>query len=141
MSETQKRRREFPRQTMPEEEAIDTGGTIVAQNLSPQLGTNPTELAKGGFDMRRLSIIDIKLQAALAYFSWRGKKVKFWNHIVEYYLNSAPSVGGVGRRQLIQMQQATTPGAAVTEELEKPGWLQRNILNRDWKEDQLYRKV
>jgi len=132
-------RREFPRETVPEEEEVLAGGTIVAQNLSPQLGTDAKDLAKGGVDMRRLSVIDNKLQAAIAYFSWRGKKVRFWNHIVEQYLNTSPSIGGLGRRQLIQMQSASS-GIQPTEEVEKPGWLARNITNRSWRERETYER-
>lgn len=110
------------------------GGSVVAEKLSPQLGTDSKALTEGAFDMRRLSIINDQLLAALAYFSWRGKKVKFWRHIVDEYLNLAPSVRGVGRRQLIEMQRATTPGAPPAPVPERPGWLGRNVTKRDWEE-------
>jgi len=117
------------------EEAMMMGGTRVAENLSPQLGSDATTLTKGTFDMRRLSIITPELQAALAYFMWRGKKVRFWHHICDSYLNLAPSISGTGRRQLIDMQRAAmgAPPPAMTSE-EKPGWLGRNISDRRWRE-------
>lgn len=124
------------------EEAMMAGGTRVAENLSPQLGSDATTLTRGTFDMRRLSIITPELQAALAYFTWRGKKrkqggggVRFWKHVCDAYLNLAPSIGGVGRRQLIDMQRAAmgAPPPAMSPE-EKPGWFGRNIANRKWRE-------
>ena len=150
-----------PRPVMPGDAMMTTGQEVVASNLSPQLGTDAKDLTKGGVDMRRLTVLTEPLQAALAYFSWRGggqefplmdrkgiiltddkgsvkkrvrRGVRFWSHISEYYLNSSPSIDGRGRRQLIEMQRATTPGAAIPPEPEAPGWLKRNVTERNWKD-------
>jgi len=148
----------LPRPNPLEEQGFTTGQEVVASNLSPQLGSDAKDLAKGGVDMRRLAVLSEPLQTVLAYFSWRGggqeftvkkrvngeeipvkivrKGVRFWNHITDFYLNTSPSIDGRGRRQLIEMQRATTPGIRQPplEEGEKPGWLGRNITQRDWRE-------
>jgi len=152
----------LPRPTPLEEQGFTTGQEVVASNLSPQLGSDAKDLAKGGVDMRRLSVLSEPLQAALAYFSWRGggqeytitkqngngngeeekvkkvrKGVRFWSHISDFYINTSPSLEGRGRRQLIEMQRATTPGVPQPRsEEERPGWIGRNITQRDWKEKQ-----
>jgi len=134
------------------EEAFEVAGSRVAESLSPQLGSDATKLADGRFDMRRLSILTEPLQAALAYFSWRGKNVyarkktkngdrklvrrgvRFWGHIEDWYLNTSPSVKGTGRRQLIEMQRASTGGGPpIMPPEEKPGWVGRNVTQRDYK--------
>jgi len=141
--------RQASRPPQTPEEAFETAGMKVAESLSPQLGTDATTLMLGQFDMRRLAIINEQLQAALAYFSWRGggqyidskgntktrKGIRFWAHIVNQYLNLSPSIGGVGRRQLIEMQRASAgaPPPMMPPE-ERPGWIGRHITDRRYKE-------
>jgi len=60
-------------------------------------------------------------------------KVRFWKHVCAWELNTTPSIGGLGRRQVIQTIQAASGGRPV-EVAEKPGILGRNITNRSWKE-------
>jgi len=140
----------YPKTPVEGEMELTTGQTVVASNLSPQLGSDTTTLQKGIFDMQRLGIISQELQMALAYFIWRGggqkfidnkgqirtrKGVKFWRHMTGLILNLSPAVKGVGRKQLIEMQRATTPGAPPAPEPERPGWVGRNITERAWREE------
>lgn len=125
--------RQSSRLPQNEEEAFAAGGATIAEHLGPQLGTDAEYLQKGRFDMRRLTILDPKMQAALAYFQQRGRKVKYWNRIVEWYLNTCPSLGGVGRRQVIDMQRAST-GAPPPPVNAPPSWVGRNLTDRDWRE-------
>jgi hypothetical protein len=140
-------RRTYPKTPPTPEEELMTGGTVVATNLSPQLGSDTTTLQEGEFDMQRLGIIDEKQHMALAYFIWRGggqkfvdnvgnvrtrKGIKFWRHITKLILNLSPAVKGIGRKQLIEMQRATTPGAPPQAEPERPGWFGRNLTDRGW---------
>jgi len=110
-----------------------SGQTIVAQALAPQLGSDIVTLQKGVVDMRRFSILGEKEMRAVAYFLIRGyvHGVRFWRHYVEHFLNLAVSVGGVGRKQLIEMQKATQSlGGIGGEEEEKLSWIERHITKR-----------
>ena len=110
-----------------------SGQTIVAQALAPQLGSDIVTLQKGKVDMRRFSILGEKEMRAIAYFLIRGYEhnVKFWRLYVENFLNLAVSVGGVGRKQLIEMQKATQSlGGIGGEEEEKLSWIERHITKR-----------
>jgi len=110
-----------------------SGQTVVAQALAPQLGSDIVTLQKGVVDMRRFSILGEKEMRAVAYFLIRGyvHGVRFWRHYVEHFLNLAVSVGGVGRKQLIEMQKATQNlGGIGGEEEEKLSWIERHITKR-----------
>ena len=143
-------KRIYPKTPVEGEMELTTGQTVVASNLSPQLGSDTTKLMEGEFDMQRLGIITQELQMALAYFIWRGggqkyddgtgkirtrKGVKFWSHMTKLVLNLSPAVKGIGRKQLIEMQRATTPGAPPAPEPSEPGWLGRNVTQRNWREE------
>jgi len=69
-----------PKPKLPEPPYLPLPGQTVATNLSAQLGSDAKVLSLGEFDMRRLSYIDEQQLQALAYFSWRGQKVRFWKH-------------------------------------------------------------
>jgi len=109
-----------------------SGQTIVAQALAPQLGSDIVVLREGKVDMRRFSIISEKEARAISYFFIRGyvHKVRFWRHYVENFLNLAVSVGGVGRKQLIEMQRATQSLGGGREEEEQLSWIERHITKR-----------
>jgi len=147
--EARPQRRKLPRPPkpqLPQEPEMTVPGQTVASNLSAQLGSDALWLSQGQFDMRRLSNLDDGLVTALAYFSWRGggfkigaegtivrprRGVRFWAHIVDSYLNLPISKNGLGRRQLIEMQRAAL-GTPPPLEPERPGWLARNLTDRNW---------
>lgn len=112
-----------------------SAGTVVAQELVPQMGSDNVHLVKQIIDQRKFAVLSEPTQAALGYFQYRAvvDKVRFWEHVVEWELNTTPSVGGLGRRQVIQTIQAASGGRPV-EVAEKPNVLSRNITNRNWKE-------
>ena len=95
-------KRVYPRTPLEGDIETTTGQTVVASNLSPQLGSDTTKLQEGKFDMQRLGIISQELQMTLAYFIWRGggqkyidsngqiktrKGVRFWRHMTGLVLN------------------------------------------------------
>jgi len=112
-----------------------SAGTVVAQELVPQMGSDNIHLLKQKIDQRKFAVLSEPTQAALGYFKYRAvvDKVRFWDHVCEWELNTTPSIGGLGRRQVIQTIQAASGGRPV-EVAEKPGILARNITNRSWKE-------
>jgi len=128
MAEAQRKRGEVVTQPPP-------AGTVVAQTLIPQLGSDNLHLTKQIIDMRKYAVLSEPTQAALGYFDYRADvdKIRFWKHVVDWELNSTPSIGGLNRRQNIQAIGAAT-GARPVEVAEKPNVLARNITNRQWKE-------
>ena len=123
---------------MPSEAPIDRGPEVVATTLAPQLGSNAQHLGRGDFDMRKLSVIEQKDIPLLIYAKIRGKKSTAWASIYEEFLNLQVSVGGRGRRDIIRMEGVSKgglPDSDLTPQ-EKPGFLERNIFNRDWKKKQ-----
>ena len=113
---------------------IDRGPEIVATTLAPQLGSDTTHLSKGIFDMRKLSVIEEKDIPFLIYAKIRGKKAGVWDTIYDMYLNLQVSVGGRGMRNIIRMEGVSKGGLPdMQQESEKPGWVQRNFSQRDWK--------
>jgi len=124
-----------PKPKLPEPPDLTLPGQTVATNLSAQLGSDAKVLSLGEFDMRRLSYIDEQQLQALAYFSWRGQKVRFWKHIVDQVLNLSVSIKGLGRKQLIEMQRASTGAPSPLPEEER-SWFERHILRRGKKEEE-----
>ena len=112
-----------------------SAGTVVAQQLVPQMGSDNIHLVKQRIDQRKFAVLSEATQAALGYFQYRAQvdHVRFWDHVCEWELNTTPSVGGLGRRQVIQTIQAASGGRPV-EVADRPNILARNISNRAWKE-------
>lgn len=112
-----------------------SAGTVVAQALVPQMGSDNIHLVKQVIDQRKFAVLSEPTQAALGYFAYRAEvdHIRFWDHVVKWELNTTPSIGGLGRRQVIQTIQAASGGRPV-EVAERPNVLSRNITNRNWKE-------
>lgn len=118
------------------QETVDSS-SMVAGELAKQLGTDGVVLARGETDMRRFSNLSAEAMIPLIYCEIRGKRNKAFGKIFNSYLNLVVSNEGRGRRDIIRMQQATLGGNAnVGEEIQKPGWVGRNITQRDWKDEQ-----
>jgi hypothetical protein len=117
---------------------IDRGPEVVATTLAPQLGSNAQHLGRGDFDMRKLSVIEQKDIPLLIYAKIRGKKSTAWADIYSEFLNLQVSVGGRGRRDIIRMEGVSKGGLPEMESASenKPGWLERNVLDRTWKKKQ-----
>ena len=113
------------------------------ESLSPQLGTDPVDLMEGRVDMRRLSIIGGDKMGAVLYAAVRARSSPTWRTLLDWYLNTTVSVGGRGRRDIIRMEQVSRGGSVnVESELNaaKPeSWVGRNILKRNWKQEELER--
>jgi hypothetical protein len=134
------------RQEKQPEDAVVT----VAKALAPQMGSDPKHLSRQEIDQRKFAVLNEYTQAALAYFNWRGggqkyitrkgkikerRGIRFWRNLVDWELNTSPSLGGLGRRQIIQETAAAAGvGKGVLEVAQKPNVLARNITRRDWRE-------
>jgi len=131
---------------MSEEEiypgGMDTGASVVASALAPQLGTDTADLFKARFDMRRLTVIRNSDIGLLLYAKIKSRKSRVWGDIRDEILNLKVSVDGRGRRDIIRMEAVSRGGAATVEsEITKPGLLARNIYDRGWEEKQRKERI
>lgn len=111
--------------------------------LAPQLGSDKTQMARGTFDMRRLSKINPIEKAWIAFFILEdgedGKDEEleggggFYHEFCQGYLNLSVSEDGWRVNKMIQMVAGASGAPSVGELVKKPNILQRNITNRDWK--------
>lgn len=118
------------------QETVDSS-TVVAGELAKQLGTDGIILARGETDMRRFSNLTSEAMIPLIYCDIRARRNKAFGKILNSYLNLVVSQDARGRRDIIRMQQATLGGNAnVGEEIQKPGWFERNVTRRDWRDEE-----
>ena len=103
--------------------------------LSPQFGTDTTDLVKGKFDMRRLSKINQLDKIWIAYFVMTRPEEggDFAKDFCANYLNLAVSEDGWRVNKMIQAIAGSKGATGVGELMKRPGLLQRNITQRDWK--------
>jgi len=114
---------------------------VVGTALAPQLGSSRKVLQKQEVDMRILSVIEKDLIGMLLYAKIKAKKSKVWELLYDDILHLFVSVGGRGRRDIIRMEIASRGGGAdVESEIQKPGWLRRNVTDRAWREKQIEEK-
>ena len=121
------------RREEPKEDAVVT----VAKALAPQLGSDPKHLSKQEIDQRKFAVLNEPCQAALGHFYYRSEidKVRYFTYMIAWELTTTPSIGGLGRRQVIQETAAAAGvGKGVLEVAQKPNVLARNITRRDWRE-------
>lgn len=125
------------RQQVTMDAYMETGASVVASSLAPQLGSDMRDVARGQIDMRRLTVIENKDIGVLLYCKIRGRKSRVWEELYESLINLKVSIGGRGRRDIIRMEAVSRGGpAAVESEIQRPGWFSRNVLDRDWRQQQ-----
>lgn len=116
---------------------MPSGGAVVASKLAEQLGTDPADLIRARFDMRRLTVIKDSDISLLLYARIKSRKSRVWMTIYDELLNLRVSIDGRGRRDIIRMEQVSHGGQANVEaEITKPGVFARNVYNRAWEEKQ-----
>jgi len=114
---------------------------VVGTALAPQLGTSRRILQKSDVDMRILSVFEKDIIGMLLYAKIKAKKSKVWDLLYDEILHLFVSVGGRGRRDIIRMEIASRGGGAnVESEIQKPGWLRRNVTDRGWRDKQIEEK-
>ena len=122
----------------PEQDLEDEAGS----SLASQLGTDSKLLAQGKINMKILTVLTdpkniprgmrsvVLLQSYADVF---GDKAI--GTLVSNYLEFLVSIRGRGRRDLLRAESVRKGGAVDLEpEIEKPGWLERNLWNRTWEE-------
>lgn len=120
------------------EQLKEDGVVTVAKSLAPQMGSDPKHLSKQEIDQRKFAVLNELSQAAMAHFNYRAEvdEVRYFKHMLDWELNTTPSIGGLARRQVIQtVAAAAGVGKGVMDVAERPNILARNITRRNWKED------
>ena len=122
----------------PEQDLEDDASS----SLASQLGTNAKLLAQGKINMKILTVLTdpkniprgmrsvVLLQSYADVF-----EDKAIGTLVSNYLDLLVSIRGRGRRDLLRAESVRKGGVVDLEpEIEKPGWLERNLWNRTWEE-------
>lgn len=119
---------------MSEREYEPHGSGLLGSPLAPQLGSDPIDIAKMRWDMRRLTIINQEMLGLIMYATIRGQKNTAWLTVLDVIQNWGVSVGGRGRRDIIRMEAVSKGGMANVEAemRNKPGMFARNLWKRDW---------
>lgn len=102
--------------------------------LAGQLGTDKTTLVKGKFDMRRLSKINPIEKAWISFFMLEPEEEggDYFREFCENYLNLSVSEDGWRTNKMIQMVAGSKGAPSVGDLMKRPGWLSRNLMQRDW---------
>ena len=102
--------------------------------LSSEFATDTTQKVRGVIDVRRGTMVNPIEVIWMAYFRRLGEFEggDFANAFIEDYLNLKMSVDGWFTNKRIQFTAASKGAPGVGELFKKPGWVQRNISQRDW---------
>lgn len=115
----------------------DPSSAIIATTLAPQLGSDQRDIDAGRTDMRRLTVIERDELPFILYSKLRARKSRAWKLVHDDLLSLLVSVGGRGRRDIIRMEQVSK-GVPVNvgDEIVEPGWISRNLTQRNWERNQ-----
>ena len=117
----------------PDSKKTEEGSVIVAKHLAPQLATDPDLLGQGRWDERKVAVLDEGTLAAMSHFSHRYvyDGVRYWGHIVEWWLTGSQGIGGRGRTDILRAIGASA-GVQSVERTKAPNVIARNLWARDW---------
>ena len=128
---------EYPEQDLEEESNI---------SLATQLGSDAKTLGLGKIDMKILTVLEDKhktpntMKPALYWTTYvdvifNGKNTA--EALVDNLFKLNVSARGRGRRDLLRAEEVRKGGQAnVESEIEKPGWIERNITRRNWEQEE-----
>ena len=115
-------------------------------SLVDQLGSSNRKTVDGDVDMRLLTVIMDPTEVPtslrpLLYVLTRADVTihgrPFWESLANNALHLFVGVGGRGRRDLIRGEQVSKGGAVnVESEIRTPGWVERNIVRRNWEREE-----
>lgn len=116
---------------------------VEGPSLVSQLGSAPYILVDNEFDLPLLTVLQDSenipdTMRVTAYWLARGRiNPRMPKILSDIQLKLYVAVGGRGRRDLLRAEQVRKGGAVdVESEIQRPGWVERNITNRDWEEKQ-----
>lgn len=105
--------------------------------LLTNLGTDPIDMAQGKVDMRRFGVHDHGDEALYIYAKMRAQSSRFWRLFYAEKINLGVGIDGRGRRDSIHGESVHKGAQAnIQAEIQRPGWLERNITRRNWEEEE-----
>jgi len=131
---------EIPQETIEKDFEKDTNvqvieykdaSSAIAEKLPEQLGSDPTFIAKGKFDERKLSNIDEIDRLWLSYFLLIPDEDggNYARNLCDNYLTLSDSIGGERAKDLIRMQLAAS-GIKKRKEEDKRNFLEKHLTQR-----------
>ena len=128
---------DYPEQDLEDEQA---------GSLATQLGSSAKKLSEGLIDMRILTVLDDRKNLPntmkntlywLVYKDIVHDNKNFAESVIDNLLHLNVAVRGRGRRDLLRAE-AVRKGTDidVKSEIQKPGWIQRNVTRRNWEEEE-----
>ena len=112
-------------------------------SLVSQLGSSPGTLQNNEFDMPLLTVIMDSEEIPDTYRCtayWLARSTinpRMPKILSDIQLKLNVAVRGRGRRDLLRAEQVRKGGQVnVESEIQKPGWVERNLTQRDWEEKQ-----
>ena len=115
-------------------------------SLVDQLGSSNRKTVDGDVDMRLLTVIMDPTEVPtslrpLLYVLTRADVTihgrPFWDSLADNALHLFVGVGGRGRRDLIRGEQVSKGQAvSVESEIRTPGWVERNLVRRNWEREE-----
>ena len=120
----------------PEADLPETG----AGTLASQLGSAFRFLDDGEIDMRILGVLmdPEDIPRGMRSLVWLSAYAEVFDDeavaaLVKNYLHLTVAVRGRGRRDIIRMESVARGGSVdVESEIRNPGWVERNLTNRNW---------
>ncbi len=109
--------------------------------LLTNLGSNPKDMASGRIPMNRMGIHTPFTAEYYGYAKIRAIMGSlFWRIEYEEGMDQEVGVDGRGRIQVLHGESVRHGAPAdLTNEMRKPGWIERNITKRDWKDEETRR--
>lgn len=112
---------------------IRDASAVVAEVLPPQMGSDPNYIAKGKYDIRRLTHLDDIDTLWISYFNLMDdfEGGEFAKAFSEQYMNLRKSLNGEGLKYIVKMQMAASGNAGtLTPPQDKRNWVERHITQR-----------
>ena len=109
----------------------------IGVGLIQNLGTDKRKMGFGLIDDMKFSVIDDDELMFVLIADFMGTHDPHMKRILNTFLVAKISVDGRGRRDAIRGESVMKGGpSGIESEIQRPGWLGRNVLNRDWEKDE-----
>lgn len=111
----------------------------VLEKLLPQAFTSGKIIDDpegGGIDEWKLSKISGRVLLSLIYFRHRGKYdgVRVYGDLSDLMLRGSKSIDGLGLKMMENIAIGLAGGGGNRNLMKKPGWVGRNVTQRDWRD-------
>lgn len=110
---------------------------VPEEKLMIQLGSDQSDLMHGAVDMRRMTVLederDVVFHSIIPQIP-NEEGGLFWQNLDVLMRNLKVAKSGRARTDVKQAIGGRTGTSVGVEVAEKPGWIARNVTQRDWKD-------